>query len=55
MFEVSVDTTCENILMVLVHIATSPTNIKVAYKHVMIRVSVIVQDKMNWKFLLKRF
>jgi len=44
MFEVSVDTTYENIFKVLVHIATSHTNIKVAYKHVMIRDIVIVQD-----------
>jgi len=35
-FKVSVDTTYENIFMVLVHIVTLCTNIKVAYKHVMI-------------------
>jgi len=44
MFEVTVDTTHENIFIILVHIATSPTNIKVAYKHVMISDIVIVQD-----------
>jgi len=32
MFEVSVDTTYENIFMVLEHTATSRTNIKVAHK-----------------------
>jgi len=47
MFEVSVDTTYEIIFMILVHIATSRTNIKVAYKHVMIRAIVIVQDLVN--------
>jgi len=44
MFEVSTDTTYENIFMVLVHIATSHTNIKVANIHVMIRDIMIVQD-----------
>jgi len=44
MFEVSINTTYENIFMVLVHMAISHTNIKVAYKHVMIRDIVIVQD-----------
>jgi len=44
MFQVFVDTTYENIFMILVHIATSHTNIKVRYNHVMIRNIVIVQD-----------
>jgi len=47
MFEVSVDTTYKNIFMVLVHIATSHTNIKVTYEHVMICDIVIVQDLVN--------
>jgi len=47
MFEVSVDTTYENIFVVLVHIVTSRTNIKVTYMHVMIHDIVIVQDKAN--------
>jgi len=38
----AVDTTYENIFVVLVLIATSRTNIKVAYMHVMIRDIVIV-------------
>jgi len=37
MFEVFEDTTYENSFIVLVHNATSHTNIKVAYKHVMNR------------------
>jgi len=44
MFEVFVDTTYENIFIVLMHIATSHTNIKVAHMHVMIRDIVIVHD-----------
>jgi len=44
MVEVSVDTNYENIFMALVRITTSRTNIKIAYKHVMICDNVIVQD-----------
>jgi len=47
MFEISVDTTYESILMVLVHFATSHKNIKVAYKHLMIHDIMIVQDLVN--------
>jgi len=52
MFEIFVYTTYESILMVLVHIATSRTNIKVAYKHVMICDCSKLGES---KFLIKRF